>query len=157
MRTRVPNQKPLPLTELLGIAGDVRRSGADKHLLPAAGMRLREAIACFMKFRRNTRMALMVYLMFLVLLAGTVMLSGGWYHALLSAFCLLGFLGFLLSAFFHQASFYQALGKDRLGSSPLLLLLLGIPLYFWVHFQLERDMRHALSGMFREMGLAQAS
>ncbi len=157
MRTHVPNSKPLPLTELLGIAGDMGRRGTDQHLLPAAGMRLREAISSFMKFRRNTRMALMVYLMFLVFMAGTVLAAGGWYQALLSVFCLLGFLGFLLSAFLHQASFYQALGKDRVGGRPLLLLLLGIPLYLLIHFRLERDMRHALSGMFRELGLARAS
>lgn len=156
MRTHVENSKPLPLTELLGIAGDVRRRGTDKHLLPAAGMRLREAISCFLKFRRNTRMALMVYLMFLVFLTGTVVAAGGWYPALLSVFCLFGFLGFLLTAFFHQASFYSALGRNRIGGSPLLLLLLGIPLYIWIHYQLERDMRHSLSGLFREMGLAKS-
>ncbi len=157
MRTHEHSSKPLPLTDLLGIAGGVRRGGTDKHLLPAAGIRLREAISSFMKFRRNTRMALMVYLMFLAFLVGTVIASDGWYQALLSVFCLLGFLGFLLSAFFHRASFYQALGKDRLGSNPLLMLLLGIPLYIYIHFQLERDMRRALSGMFRELGLVQVS
>ena len=157
MITHEHSTKPLPLTELLGIAGGVRLGGTDKHLLPAAGIRLREAISSFMKFRRKTRMALMVYLMFLAFLVGTVIASDGWYQALLSVFCLLGFLGFLLSAFFHQASFYQALGKNRLGSSPLWLMLLGIPLYIYVHFQIERDMRHALSGLFRELGLVQAS
>lgn len=157
MRTRVENQKPLPLAQLMGIAGDLRRRGTDKHLLPAAGMRLREAISSFMKFRRNTRMALLVYLMFLVFMAASVMAASAWYQALLGVICLLGFLGFLLMAFTHQASFYQVLGKDRIGGSPLVLLLLGIPLYIWIHFQLERDMRHALSGMFRDLGLAQTT
>lgn len=157
MRTLVKNQKPLPLADLMGIAGDLRRRGTDKHLLPVAGMRLREAISSFVKFRRNTRMALLVYLMFLVFMGASVLAASAWYQALLGVFCLLGFLGFLLMAFTHQASFYQALGKDRIGGSPLLLLLLGIPLYIWIHFQLERDMRHALSGHFRELGLSKAS
>ena len=157
MRTHVEISKPLSLAELMGIAGNLHRSGTDKHLLPAAGLRLKEAIACFLRFRRNTRMALLVYLMFLVFLFGSVVAAGGLYPVLLSAFCFVGFLGFLLTAFFHQASFYSLLGRGRAGGSPLLLFFIGIPLYLWVHYQLERDMRHALSGLFRELGLAEAS
>ena len=157
MRTHVENSKPLSLTQLMGIVGDLRRSGTDSHLLPSARFRLKEAMSSFLKFRRQTRMALMVYLMFLIFLVGTVVAAGGWYPALLSVFSLVGFLGFLLTAFFHQATFYNALGRDRIGGSPIFLLFLGIPLYIWLHFQLERNMRHALSGMFRELGLVKAS
>lgn len=157
MRTQVENSKPLSLAELMGIAGDLRRHGTDTHLLPAAGLRLKEAIACFLRFRRNTRMALFVYLMFLTFLIGSVMAASGWYTLLMSAFCFVGFLGFLLTAFSHQASFYSLLGRTRSGGNPLLFLCIGIPLYLWVHYQLERDMRHALSGLFRELGLVSAS
>lgn len=157
MRTHVENSKPLSLAELMGIAGELRRNGTDPYLLPSAGLRLKEAIACFLRFRRNTRMALLVYLMFLTFLIGSVMAATGWYTLLMTAFCFMGFLGFLLTAFFYQASFYDILGRDRNGGHPLLFLLAGIPLYLWVHYQLERDMRHALSALFRELGLVGAS
>lgn len=157
MGTHVDNGKPLSLAELMGIAGELRLQGTDRHLLPAASLRLKEAIACFLRFRRNTRMALLVYLMFLTLLIGSIMAASGWYTVLMSALCFIGFMGFLLSAFFHQASFYSILGRDRTGGNLLLLLCVGIPLYLWVHYQLERDMRHALSGLFRELGLVSAA
>lgn len=141
----------------MGIAGDVRRHGTDKHLLPAAGQRLKEAIACFLRFRRHTRMALFVYLMFLTFLAGSVLAASGWYPILLSACCFVGFLGFLRTTFSHHASFFSILGRGRTGGNPLLLFFIGIPLYLWVHHQLERDMRSALSGLFRELGLVNAA
>lgn len=157
MRTHVDNGKPLSLAELMGIAGEMRLRGTDTHLLPAAGLRLKEAVACFMRFRRNTRMALLVYLMFLVLLIGSLMAASGWYTVLMSAFCCIGFMGFLLAAYSHQASFYSILGRSRTGGNPLLLLCIGIPLYLWLHYHLERDMRKALSGLFRELGLVQTA
>lgn len=157
MSTNAENSKPLSLAELMGIAGDLHHRSADNPLLPAPSVQLMEAVACFLKFRRNTRMALFVYLMFLAFLAGSVITAYGWYPLFLSAFCFVGFLGFLLTAYYHQASFYSLLGSDRPGGYPLLLFFTGIPLYLLVHYHLEKEMRKALSGLFRERGLAGAS
>lgn len=150
MRTPVDKPKALTLGELMRISGKLRRSGyasgspSDRF----SPQQLGRAVTSFIRYRQLTRMALMVYIMFLVLVLGSYFFSTGFYTLGLSALCFLGFLVFLGRSSRHKSDFYTAIGRQRNGQ-PALYSLLGLPLYFLIYFRLEKSMRMELSEVFR--------
>lgn len=137
------------------IVRDLRMRGFALNPRPLflSGQQLRNAVVSFLRFRRNTRMALMIHLIFLALLVGSLMATPTIYTMLLGTLAFISFLGFLFLSHYYRTEFYQALGRPAASGAQFGIFMLGLPLYFIVYYYTEKRLRTELSTVFRDLGL----
>ncbi len=137
------------------VVRNLRMSGFALNPRPLflSGQQLRSAVVSFLRFRRNTRMALMIHLIFLALLIGSFMATPSIYTTVLGMFAFLSFLGFMFLSHYYRTEFYEALGRPAASGAQLGIFILGLPLYFIAYYYTEKRLRTELSLVFRDLGL----
>jgi hypothetical protein len=146
-------QKPHEIRELLLAAEQIDRYGVvqGQGRLFSNVPKLHKAILCFKRFRQTSRLAFLIYVAFLMVLAGSYFTAPGWLSSSALFLSFGGFLGLLFFSFFSKSGFYHALGKSDGGENPLILLFLGMPMYILVYFHLEKLMKDELRNAVEEL------
>ncbi|PRX54598.1 hypothetical protein CLV81_3000 [Flagellimonas meridianipacifica] len=104
----------------------------------------REAQDSYNSFRRNSRIAFILYLVSIFFLLILPFFLDDLFSTLLILLCCLGYLTFIILSFINQSNFYKSIGKNQMAENPILFLLLGMPLYFLVYFYVKRKMTDQL-------------
>ncbi len=154
MKTPSDRQQALSLSELMRIVAELRKLGFQpaRSRSSLSARQLRGAVASFFHFRRCMRMALLVHIMSLALMAASWLASPGWYTFTLGGLCFIGFLVFWGISRSHQMHFRELAGTGN-PSRNTWFHLLGVPFYALLYFHFEKQMRAELSALFTDEGL----
>ena len=151
MRTQAEKNRLLPLHEILRSMAELRRTLPTSVATGAVYRQFSGVLTAYMHFRRNTRMAVLVHGMFVLLLLGTLLARTSWYPVVLSILCFAAFLAFLGMSAQNRSDFYAGIGKTP-GRGPIWKRLLILPACYFNFRHQDRRMRRDLSDLFR--GLA---
>lgn len=107
------------------------------------------AIRYLSSYRENSSIALILYIVYIVLGVGGLVLRNNGFPVLgvvmvaVGIFALILFLVALIKSYTNQTSFYKLLDKNR-ASNIILILLVGIPLYFIIQIFFNKKMQEEL-------------
>ena len=108
-----------------------------------------EAARHFEDFKRNSRIAFILYGAFLTMTLLLVWFIPDFHGlgliiAIIPVALLFTFLFFLIRSFLNQAQFYKTNGKEYGADGAIIYLILGMPFYIFMYFYFRNQMRNLM-------------
>ena len=112
--------------------------------------KVKEAMACLIRFRWVGRLAFGLYLGLIASLAFSYLAEPSMGKSLFILLSFIGFLGLLWFTSFFYNTFFSIMGGNSEEEHPLMLLFMGMPLYLFIYMRQEKRMKDALKQRLKE-------
>ncbi|MEJ2583642.1 MAG: hypothetical protein P8Z38_00920 [Robiginitalea sp.] len=127
----------------------LEKRGLDEDILRRIGYlkedRFDEALKYYLSFKRLSRIAFLLYGVFLLFIITSYFVEPNWIVSSLLLGIFTGLVGVVVLSLINQLRFYRVLGKSFTDGSPLVFFFLGMPLYFLMYFRFKARMEEHLN------------
>ncbi|MFM1877611.1 MAG: hypothetical protein RLZZ241_477 [Bacteroidota bacterium] len=142
---------PLSISELYGIARDRAFHSSKQNNNPGSKV-IHRALLQFIQYRQQARMALFIYVMFVLLFVGSFFTLYSGYLIFLCSLSLAGFFGIFQNCKQLENAFFILLGSEKPQDQNFMNFLGVVPSYLWVYWQQDRLYRHMLTRVYIDLG-----